>query len=214
MKMKSIRLMAFAAVLMPLLYSCSGGAGSSDTPLFGPIPGLYEQFQAEKDKITKEAENIKTEAEKAALIEKSTKMTEQWGVKLEEGAKSLNGKPVEFEVSNLMVNEPISLEFEGLKGKSDLLPTFKVNGRAVADADIDTGFDYVLPSEMVYIVGYDAEGQLVYKVKAGSIPAQNVDKKSVVKAGTAVTLSKVQFSSKNVEEYKAAKTLKLEIHRR
>ncbi len=43
----------------------------------------------------KQAENIKTEADKKELIEKSEKMQAEWKVKIEECAKTLNGKPIE-----------------------------------------------------------------------------------------------------------------------
>ncbi len=211
--MKIFRLMAIASTLMPLLFSCSGGAGSVGTPLFGSLPGVYEKFQKEKDQLTEAAKNIKSEAEKAELIEKSTKMQEEWGVKIEESAKSLNGKPIELAESNIKVTEPISLGFDRFSSKSDLMPTFRVSGSAEVTSEIETGFNYVLTSEKIYIVGYDAEGQQVYKAKVGFIPVVNVNKKAVVKAGTPVEFDGIWFYGKDVEAYKSAKTLKLEILR-
>lgn len=212
--MKTMKLMAFAAIVMPLLYSCSGGAGSSGTPLFGSLTGVYEQFQTEKNKLTEEAQNIRTEAEKAKLIEKATKMSEEWKTKIEDSAKSLNGKAIKFEESNIKVVEPVSLEFEKITNKSDLTPRFKINGSAEAATEINTGLDYVLSAEKIYIVGYNAEGQQVYKIKAGTIPVENVEGKSVAKAGAPVKFEAISLSDKNLEDYKAAKTVKLELHRK
>ncbi len=213
MKMKGFKLMAYAAILMPMLFSCSGGAGSSDTLLFGSLPGVYEQFLTEKDQITEEAKNIKSEAEKAELIEKSEKMKKEWSAKIEESAKSLDGKPIEFAESDITVIDPISLQFDGFFSKSDLDPRFSVNGSAKAASEINTGFDYVISAETIYIVGYDAEGQQVYKTKAGFISVENVDGKAIVKAETPVTFDPILFSEKEIAEYKSAKTLKLEILR-
>lgn len=207
--MKSIKLLASIAVLVPMLFSCSGGASSS--ALLGSLPGEYEKFQEEKAQITEEAKNVKSEADKKKLIEKSQKMESKWSAKLEESAKSLDGKPFEFAESDIKVTEPVSLEFDGFFSKSDMQPKFKINGAAEAATEINLGVNYVLPSERVYIVGYNAEGQEVCKIKAGSIAVENVDGKSVVKAGTPVNFDNFHFSPK--EDYRAAKTIKLEVNR-
>lgn len=204
-------MLALVAVLTPMLFSCSGGASSSNASLLGSLPGEYEKFQEEKAQISEEAKNIKSEADKKKLIEKAQKMEEKWAVKLEESAKSLDGKPLEFAESDIKVTEPVSFEFDGFFSKSDLNPKFKINGSAEAATEINTGEKYVLPSESVYIVGYDAEGQEVCKIKAGSIAVENVDGISVVKAGTPVKFDIFHFSTK--ENYSAAKTLKLEVTR-
>ena len=65
--MKIIKLMALAAILMPLLFSCSGG--SSSAGMLGQLPDKYAQFTEEKAELKKEAENIKTEADKKRFLE-------------------------------------------------------------------------------------------------------------------------------------------------
>lgn len=213
MKMKCINLVAFAAILTPTLFSCSENSASSDTPLFGSLPGVYAQFQAEENILKEEAKNIKSEADKAKLIEKSEKMNEKWSAKIEESAKFLNGKTIDFSESDIKVTRPMSLEFDGFTNKSDIVPKFKVNGSAEIPSEINTGLVYISPSQNVYIVGYNAEGEQVYKVKTGFVPVQNVDGKAVVKAGTNVDFTPVYYSGKNTEEYQIAKTLKLEVLR-
>lgn len=213
--MKSIKTLALVVALMPMLLSCSGGSGSSsESPLFGSLPGVYAKFQTEKDKIKEEAKNIKSEAEKAELIKKSEKMEEKWSAKIEESAKALDGKPIELAESDIKVTQPLSLQFDGFSsGKSDLLPKFRVNGSAETASDINTDGVYVGVSESVYIVGYNSEGTEVYKIKVGFVPSENVDGKAVVKAGTPISFDVVHFSSKYLEDYEAAKTLKLEVCR-
>lgn len=66
--MKIIKLMALAAILMPLLFSCSGGGSSAG--MLGQLPDKYAQFTEEKAELKKEAENIKTEADKKRFLEK------------------------------------------------------------------------------------------------------------------------------------------------
>lgn len=211
MKMKSIKLLALVAIFMPMLFSCSGGASSSNSALLGSLPDQYAKFQEEKAQIGEEAKNVKSEADKKKLIEKAQKMEEKWSAKLEESAKSLDGKPLEFAESDIKVTQPVSLEFDGFFSKSDMQPKFKINGAAEAATEINLGVDYVIPSEMVYIVGYNAEGQEVCKIKAGSIAVENIDGISVVKAGTPVKFDTFHYSTK--ENYSAAKTIKLEVVR-
>lgn len=203
--------MALAAINASILLSCSGGSGSSSAEsIFGTLPEVYEQFQSEKDQINEEAKNIKSEADKAELIEKSNKMQEKWSAKIEDSAKALDGKPIEFAESDIKVIEPVSLEFDGFFSKSDMNPKFNVNGSAEVVNEI-TADRYILSAEKVYIVGYDADGQQVYQINVGSVPVENVDGTAVIKAGTPVKFDSFHFSSRNITEYKAAKTLKLEV---
>lgn len=209
--MKCIKMLAIVAVVVPMLFSCSGGAGSSDSALLGSLPGEYKKFEEEKAQIKEEAKNVKSEADKKKLIEKSQKMESEWSVKLEKSAKSLDGKTLEFAESDIKVTEPVSFEFDGFFSKSDMEPKFKINGAAEAPAEINLDVNYVLPSERVYIVGYNAEGQEVCKIHAGSIAVEDVDGKSVVKAGTPVKFDTFNFNPN--EDYGAAKTIKLEAGR-
>lgn len=65
--MKTFKSMAFFAILMSLMFSCSGGGSTSDSTLFGPLPEYFEQISAEQAKLKEEAKNIKSEAEKPSL---------------------------------------------------------------------------------------------------------------------------------------------------
>lgn len=211
--MKKMKQMALAVLLMPLLFACSGGS-STDTNLYGSLPEKYEKFMQEKADLKKQAENIKTEADKKELIEKSEKMQAEWKVKIEECAKTLNGKPIEVEKCDFTITTPLSLEFTDFYSNSNLTPSFKINGEATATSDMKTGNDFILPSENVYLVGYNAEGQEVYKTLVGNIAAENVDGKAFVKAGTPVEFKKLKFCKSDIENgCKDAKTYKLELKR-
>ena len=211
--MKKMKQMALAVLLMPLLFACSGGS-STDTNLYGSLPEKYEKFMQEKADLKKQAENIKTEADKKELIEKSEKMQAEWKVKIEECAKTLNGKPIEVEKCDFTITTPLTLEFTDFYSNSNLTPSFKINGEATATSDMKTGNDFVLPSENVYLVGYNTEGQEVYKTLVGNIAAENVDGKAFVKAGTPVEFKKLKFSKSDIENgCMDAKTYKLELKR-
>lgn len=210
---KFIKLAAIAAILAPAMFSCSGGGSSSEAPLFGSLPETYGKFVSAKDALKAEAENIKSEADKAKFLEKAEKMQEEWAGKIEEAAKSLDGKPVEFAEGEFKITEPVSLQFDRFFSKSDLTPAFNVNGQAEAAAEIVTELDYVLPSEGVHIVGYDAEGQEVYDERIGSVNVENRDGKVVVPAGSAVKFDSFRFGKSDAESCPKIATLKLEFRR-
>ena len=100
--MKKLKTMALIAMCMPFLSACSG-SGSEDNSLYGELPDRYEQFVKEKEQLREQAKDIKTEAEKKALIEKS----ENWKVKIEESAKALNGKPIKLDECGFDVTTPL-----------------------------------------------------------------------------------------------------------
>lgn len=206
---KIVTMMAIAAMSASIMISCSG-SGSSKGSIFGSVPEKCEQFLQEKEELSKEAENIQTEADKAKLIEKSQKMQEKWQAKIEESAKALDGKAIEFAESAIKVTEPVSLEFEKFFSESTLTPKFKVNGKAEAATDITTELKYIRPHTSVYLVGYNAEGQEAYKLNVGSIEVQNQEGNVFIPAGTPVEFSSFQFSLKG-EDCKDAQTLKLEV---
>ena len=104
--MKIIKLMALVAIFMPLLFSCSGGSSSSG--MFGLLPDKYGKFVEEKAKIEKEAENIKSEAEKKELIEKSEKLNKEW--KAYEVYKGMVEKGIAREIAR--INLPLALYTE------------------------------------------------------------------------------------------------------
>ena len=109
---------------------------------------------------------------------------------------------------------PLSLEFTDFFSKLDLEPTFQVNGEAVAASDIKTDLKYVLGNEQVYLVGYNAEGQQVYKVSVGSFEVEKADGCSLVKAGPRFMVSIIHFSSAAIKKgCRDAKTFKLEVMR-
>lgn len=212
--MKSIiKFMAFAAITLPVLASCSGGSSSSSssssTPLFGSLAGEYANYAEKRAEIEERAKHITTEEEKAKLVNEAMEMQDELSVKIEEAAKSLDGKPVEVAAGDFKVTEPISLTFERFYG-SDLEAKFTVSGAAEAANEINTG-DYILPGRVVNIVGYDADGNKLYSAEIGSVAVANRDGKGIIAAGTPVKLSSVRYSDRYVEEYRKAATLKLEL---
>lgn len=207
--MKSIiKMLAFAAVTLPLFASCSGGS-SSDSLLFGALPGVYEGYQAEKNELEEKAKDIKSEEDKAKLIAESKELTDEWTGKIESAAQELDGRKVEITDADIKVSEPLTLTYDGLFSKSDITPEFVINGAAQAATDFTPESPVPSASYSVYIVGYNAEGTEVFATKCGFIPATLEESKAVIKAGTPVQFEKIHFSDNYVNEYQQATTLKL-----
>lgn len=197
---------AFAAAVMMTLSSCSG-SGSDECLLFGSFPSEYAGFKAQRDKLDEQAKNIKTEEDKAELIKKGQKLEEKWSPKLEKAAKELDGKEINITDSIFKVTTPLSLTFEKLNNSS-LAPIFKINGSAeTAEAiTIDNTFN---PSRNVYIAGYDAAGNEVYKSQIGRITGEVKLNVLEIPAGTPIEFSTLTFNSSFLDKYPEAKTLKL-----
>lgn len=203
--MKKFLLIAMAGFAMTLA-SCSG-SGSGKSALFGSLPSEYANMMAESDKLIEEAKNIKTAEDKQKLIEKSQKMDEKWSAKLEKTAKSLDGKEITLVEDFFKVTEPISLTFEELVG-NDLEPRFRVNGSAetIESITIESGY---LAYRTVYIAGYDAEGNEVFKSDVGSVKGTFANNVLEIPAGTEVEFTTLSFNDSYVDKYPEAKTLKL-----
>lgn len=215
---KTIRLMALAAIFAASMASCSSKEASSETEaasaasesvIFGELPALHNQMQAEKDAIKKETKSATTESQLTDLMEKSDQLKEKYTTKIEDAAKALNGKAISIADGDIKVTEPVTLTYDGLFSKQDITPKFKVSGKAEAAADITPDVKYAQKSFTVYIAGYDKDGNEVFASKIGFIDAADAGGKSTIKAGTPVKFDGLQFGAKKAADYQKATTLKL-----
>lgn len=199
---------AIAATAVMMLSSCSGsGSGSDKGSLFGSLPSEYAEMMSARDALKEKAKEIKSEAEKAELIEKGKKLDEKWSKKLEESAKGLDGKEINLTDSIFKTTTPLTLTFEKLQG-SDLEPSFKVNGSAETVEAITVENTY-LTTQTVYIAGYDAEGTELFKSDVGRVTGTLTGTTLEIPAGTQVELGTLTFNDRYVDKYPEAKTLKL-----
>ena len=156
----------------------------------------------------RKAKDIKTEADKKKLIAESQEIQEKYTAKIEETAKALDGKELKITDGEFTVAQPVTLTFEGLSSKKNLSPRFKLGGELSVPADFSPAAPLIGASYTVYLVGYDAEGTALFASKAGFVPAENVDGKGMVKAGTPVTLETLTYNDKYNEIYPNVKSLK------
>lgn len=198
-----------ALVMLPIMLSCSGD-GSSKSP-FGSLPEVYEGYLQAGEKLKKEAQNIKTDEDKAKYLEKSEKLKAEWAGKIEKAAKKLDGKTIDFEEGEFIVSEPISFQFNDIAEKAYLHAVFNVNGSAETAADTTLARDFYARDASVRMVGYDSEGQELFRTNVGVIDCQEKEGKSFIPKGTPIKFNFFHYGGKDAPTYGNTAVLKFEV---
>lgn len=210
--MKSLKhLAASSAIALTILSSCSGGgAGKSDSLLYGNLPAVHSEMQEAKKSIKEEFIAAKSESQGKDLMEKANKLEKEFSEKIEAAAKALDNREINISEGDLKITAPVNLTYEGFFSQMDMTPNFKVNGSAEAANDITINSDLPLSGYNVYIVGYGPDNEELFVSKVGMIDAEINGKTAVIKAGTPVKFDHLHFSKKETDEYQKATSLKLE----
>ena len=207
------------ALIAATLASCGGGADNSLSGLFGNIPGTLEKYNTERKSVESSANKDNYEK----VSKQIDKLKEETTAKLEEYAKSLNGKelPIVVNESELKVEEPLTLEFKNVFSNLKAVE-FGLAGKVVAAADLtlnipagDLKKDDWLGGSNVVITAYlpvhieflDKEGNVVDTRTIGKLTAENDGEKAVIVAGTPIEFnSTIPVSDKyvNVESARLA----------
>lgn len=223
--MRNFKLMALAAIAMPMLLSSCGGSGgsSSDSKFFGTVPGIYADMTAKDESLKEQFKNCSSEGEAKKLFAEAEAAEKEYSVKIEEAAKALDGKTIEIESTpEITVNTPITLTFDGFQSKTDMTPRFKLAGDAVAAQNyqseeskgLSTGggdlTKYKGLSQHVYLLGFDDAGTQVFSQKVAYFPIDLItDAELGVKAGTNLKFEDFTINKKNCEGCIKAAVLKL-----
>lgn len=223
--MRNFKLLALAAIAMPiLLSSCGGGSGSSsDSKFFGNVPGIYAEMAAKDESLKEQFKSSSSEDEAKKVFAEAEAAEKEYSVKIEEAAKSLDGKTIEIEsTSEITVNTPITLTFDGFRSKTDMTPRFKLAGDAVAAQNYQSeeskglstgGGDltrYKGLAQHVYLLGFDDAGTQVFSQKVAYFPIDLIsDAELGVKAGTKLVFETFTINKKNCEGCTKATVLKL-----
>lgn len=223
--MRNFKLMALAAIAMPMLLSSCGGSGgsSSDSKFFGTVPGIYADMTAKEESLKEQFKNCSSEGEAKKIFAEAEAAEKEYSVKIEEAAKALDGKTIEIESTpEITVNTPITLTFDGFQSKTDMTPRFKLAGDAVAAQNyqseeskgLSTGggdlTKYKGLSQHVYLLGFDDAGTQVFSQKVAYFPIDLItDAELGVKAGTNLKFEDFTINKKNCEGCIKAAVLKL-----
>ncbi|MDE7181188.1 MAG: hypothetical protein K2N88_08345 [Muribaculaceae bacterium] len=217
--MKLLHLMKGVCLLtIATLVSCGrSGSSTEDCMIFGEVPGLYADYQAQRDKIEESADKSVTDFKKASA--QIDELKAKYEAKIEEAAMSLNGKAVEVEPGDdFKVLQPINLTFKNI---INLNSVFDVNGEieAVRDVSIDVTEPWLKSHDVQYLflplllIGCDENGAEVTKDRIGCFSKcfKVVDGKVVLPAGSKAELQTVSYNKNSYEDYVKVKTVKLSL---
>lgn len=220
---KHIFLLAAVAVLATMIQSCSSGGSSTDTKLFGPLPGVYQDYLTKMEALKNESVENRDDFEKVHA--EAEKIKEDYKVKIEDASKALDGRALDVaNDSCFTVKTPLSLTFDGFFSRLDMLPKFKVSGEVVTAKDIFPPMSdnltraYINDPSMlkapyhVNLVCYDAEGNELFTSKIGYIKAQVMGDRVGIPASTPVDLESLQFSKKKCPDYERVATMKIAVY--
>ncbi|MGN0237093.1 MAG: hypothetical protein ACI4AK_03290 [Lepagella sp.] len=216
--MKNFKLSIMALLGVIALTACSDAGSSSSfqsCPVFGDVPGIYADYEAQRDKIEESAQNSE-EAAKAASA-KIDELKVQYRAKIEEAGKKLNGQPIEIAPSeDFKVAQPISLTFKEFA--NGLNSAYDVAGEveAATDVALEVSESWLKSHDLEYLnlplllVGCDEQGAEVTSTRIGVYKGfKEADGKVILPAGTKAELQTTYYNNNDYENYLRVKSVKL-----
>lgn len=207
-------------LVVATLVSCggsggSGGNSSENCMLFGEVPGLYADYQTQRDKIEESAQ--KSEADYKKATTQIDELQEEYRVKIEEAAKKLAGQPVEIAPGeDFKVVKPVSLSFKEFANGINAMFTVAGEVEAAKDVTVDVTESWLKSHDVQYLqlplmlIGCDEQGAEVTRARIGYFKGFKVmDGKVVLPAGTKAELQPVPYNDNDYESYVKVKSVKL-----
>lgn len=207
-------MMALLGVLA--LTGCSGGATSSENCMvFGEVPGIYADYEAQRDKI--EESGRKSEADSKEALAKLDDLKEQYRAKIEEAGRKLDGKPIEITSGeDFKVVKPITLSFKEFA--NGVRSTFNVDGEieAAKDITLEVTESWLSSHDVQYLIvpllliGCDEGGAEVTSARIGVFKGFKVaNGKLILLAGTKAELQTVNYGNNYYNDYIRVKSVRL-----
>lgn len=200
------------------LTACSGGGSSSENCLvFGEVPAIYADYQAQRDKIEESAQ--KSEASYKKASSQIDELKEQYRAKIEEAGKKLDGQPIEISTGeDFKVVSPVSLSFKEFANSVNSMYDVKGDIETAKDINLDVTESWLRSHDVQYLIlplmliGCDEQGTEVTSARIGSFKGfKVVDGKLVLPTGTTAELQTVAYNSNDYENYIQVKSVKLAI---
>ena len=212
--MKKISLSAIVLAGAMALTGCSGSGSASDNcPVFGEVPALYADYDAQRDKIRE------SESDHKVAQTKIDELKEQYRAKIEAAGKSLDGKPIEVASSDdFKVEQPLSLTFKEFA--NGLNSAYTVNGEVVAAKDVafDVSESWLKSHDVDYLMlplmltGLDKQGAELTSVRIGSFKGFKVaDGKVILPAGTKAELQDTYYNKNDYDNLSRVKSVALTV---
>lgn len=212
-KLKSLIYALVPAIASSLMVSCGGSTGSSskNCPIFGEVPSLYADYQAQRDKIEGSESNYK---KTAAQIDE---LKEQYRAKIEEAGKKLDGQPIEIASGeDFKVVKPISLSFKEFANNVNSVYVVDGEVETAKDVNIEVSESWLKSHDVQYLyvplllIGCDDQGVEVTSARIGSFKGlQIIDGKLVLPTGIKAELQTVAYNKNAYDNYVKVKSVKL-----
>lgn len=215
--MKLYHLVAGIGLLASAILASCGGSGSSteNCLVFGEVPSIYADYQAQRDKIESEIVNSRLDYKKGAS--QIDELKEKYRAKIEEAAKKLDGQPIEIAPGeDFKVVNPICFSFKEFANNVNVV--FAVGGEveAARDVAIEVTESWLKSHNVEYLyvpllmAGCDAQGAEVSKDRIGYFKGLKVvDGKVVLPAGTKAELQTVAYNKNDYDDYAKVKSVRL-----
>lgn len=206
-----ISLFAIAA-----LSSCGNSGSSTENCLiFGDVPGIYAEYQTQRDKIEQSAQESETGYKKAS--NQIDELKEEYRIKIEEAGKKLAGQPIEIAPGeDFKIVKPISLSFKEFANNVNAMFTVDGEVEAARDIAVNVSESWLKSHDVQYLylplmlVGCNEQNAEVTRARIGSFKGfQVVDGKLVLPAKTKAELQPVPYSDNDYDNYIQVKSVKL-----
>lgn len=206
-----ISLFAIAA-----LSSCGNSGSSTENCLiFGGVPGIYAEYQTQRDKIEQSAQESETGYKKAS--NQIDELKEEYRIKIEEAGKKLAGQPIEIAPGeDFKIVKPISLSFKEFANNVNAMFTVDGEVEAARDIAVNVSESWLKSHDVQYLylplmlVGCNEQDAEVTRARIGSFKGfQVVDGKLVLPAKTKAELQPVPYSDNDYDNYIQVKSVKL-----
>lgn len=214
--MKKFKQTMMALLGAVALTACSGGGSSSENCLvFGEVPAIYADYQAQRDKIEESAQ--KSEASYKKASSQIDELKEQYRAKIEEAGKKLDGQPIEISTGeDFKVVSPVSLSFKEFANSVNSMYDVKGDIETAKDINLDVTESWLRSHDVQYLIlplmliGCDEQGTEVTSARIGSFKGfKVVDGKLVLPTGTKAQLETVPYSDNDYDNYVRVKSVRL-----
>lgn len=214
--MKKIKQTMMALLGAIAMTACSGGGASSESCMvFGEVPAIYADYQAQRDKIEESAQ--KSEASYKKASSQIDELKEQYRAKIEEAGKKLDGQPIEITPGEeFKVVSPVSLSFKEFANSVNSMYDVKGEIEVAKDINIDVAESWLRSHDVQYLmlplmlIGCDEQGTEVTSARIGYFKGfKVVDGKLVLPAGTKADLETVAYSDNDYDNYVRVKSVTL-----
>lgn len=199
-----------------VIASCGSSSSSTENCLvFGEVPSIYADYQAQRDKIEAEIVDSKIEYKKGTA--QIDELKEKYRAKIEEAGKKLDGQAIELTpVEDFKVVKPISISFKEFANNVNAVFTVSGEVEAARDITIDVTESWLRSHDVEYLyvpllmIGCDEQREEITKDRIGYFKGFKViEGKVVLPAGTKAELETVAYNKNDYENYTKVKSVKL-----